>query len=399
MRGKYSIFLPIAAILSGIVLELNSLGLIGNYLPKNILMNVWPAILIFVGLDLLFTQHRLIGSLVVLFTGAAVLSTQFLEGGTNNEIWQFFLKVWPILLVLFGIDWIFAGRSLINTAVIIAVVIIIVYVLFAVLDVPIIKKLPFELDLKSIIPTSTVNGVMPGQAGPQPWNNNNNPMMPAAPVSQPAPETVQPIVIAPDGQLTIAAPAQQEAVLNLNAASGKISLKNGGNMPQFVSGSIRLDPAENIAQNAELSGPSAQYTLQSSGNAAASDRSNWDLALSSNRTAAVNAVLNSGYIKADLRSMNLSSVSIENKFGPIDVMVPRSTNAPIRIKASDGDIRVYIPGGTGINCYISGTGSVDFPQYSYNWSGNMLSPRRPMQNIINVEITSNSGRVQIIESE
>ena len=116
MRGKYSIFLPIAAILSGIVLELNSLGLIGNYLPKNIPMNIWPAILIFVGLDLLFTQRRLIGSLVLLFTGAAILSTQFLEGGTNNEIWQFFLKVWPILLVLFGIDWIFAGRSLINTA-------------------------------------------------------------------------------------------------------------------------------------------------------------------------------------------------------------------------------------------------------------------------------------------
>lgn len=397
MRGKYSIILPIAAILSGVVLELNSLGLIGNYLPKNILMNVWPAILIFVGLDLLFTQRRLIGSLVVLFTGAAILSTQFLEGGTNNEIWQFFLKVWPILLVLFGIDWIFAGRSLINTAVIIAAVIIIVYVLFAVLDVPIMQKLPFDLDLKSIIPTSTFSGVLPGQSGPQPWNNNNP--MPAAPVSQPAPEAVQPVVITPDRQVIIAAPAQQEVVLNLNAASGKISLKNGGNTPQFVSGSIRLDPAENLTQNAELNRPSAQYTLQSSGNAAASDRSNWDLALSSNRTAAVNAILNSGYIKADLRSMNLSSVNIENKFGPIDVMVPRSTNAPIRIKASDGDIRVYIPGGTGINCYISGTGSVDFPQYSYNWSGNVLSPRRPMQNIVNVEITSNNGRVQIIESE
>ena len=397
MRAKYSIVLPIAAILSGVVLELNSLGFIGDYLPKSILMNVWPAILIFVGLDLLFTQRRLIGSLVVLFTGAAILSTQFLKGGTNNEIWQFFLKVWPILLILFGIDWIFAGRSLINTAVIIAAVIIIVYVLFAVLDVPILQKLPFELDLKSIIPTSTFSGILPGQSGPQPWNNNEQ--MPAEPVIGPAPEMVQPIIIAPDGQVTIAVPAQQEAVLNLNAASGKISLKNAGNTPQFVSGTIRLDPAENLTQNADLNGPAAQYTLQSGGTAAASDRSNWDLALSSNRTAAVNAVLNSGYIKADLRSMNLSSVSIENKFGPIDVMVPRSTNAPIRIKASDGDIRVYIPGGTGISCYISGTGSVDFPQYSYNWSGNVLSPRRPMQNIINVEITSNNGRVQIIESE
>ena len=396
MRGKYSIVLPIAAILSGVVVQLNSLGLFGNALPKDVLMKVWPAILIFVGLDLLFSQRRLIGSLVVLFTGAALLSTQFLEGGTGNQIWQFFLKVWPILLVLFGIDWIFAGRSFINTAVIIALVIIIIYVLFAVLDVPVMQKLPFDIDLKSIIPTSTFSGILPGQSGPQPWNNNP---MPAAPVSQRVPETIQPIVITPDGQVSIAVPAQQEAAVNLNAASGKISLKNGGNTPQFVSGTIRLDAAETLTQNSDLNGPAAQYTLQSSGNAASSDRSNWDLAFSSSRTAAINAVLNSGYIKADLRSMNLSAVSIENKFGPIDVMVPRSTAATIRINASNGDIRVYIPGGTGINCYISGTGSVDFPQYSYNWSGNVLSPRRPMQNIINVEITSNNGRVQIIESE
>lgn len=393
MRAKYSIILPIAAILSGIVLELNSLGLFGNYLPKNIAVSIWPVLLIFAGLDLLFSQRRLIGAMVVLFTGGALLSTQFLDGGTNNEIWQFFLKVWPILLVLFGIDSIFAGKSLINTAVIIAGVIIIVYVLFAVLDVPVMQKLPFELDLKSIIPTSTFSGVMPGQQNPQPWNSN--PM----PVNQPAAEPAQPITISPDGQVTIAAPAQQDAVLNLNAASGKISLKNGGNIPQFVSGTIRLDAAETLTQNADLNGSAAQYTLLSSGNASASDRSNWDLALSANRTASVNAVLDSGYIKADLRSMNLSAVSIENRYGPIDVMVPRATNARIQINASNGDIRVYIPGGTGINCYISGTGSIDFPQYSYNWSGNVLSPRRPVQNLINVEITSNNGRVQIIESE
>ena len=393
MRAKYSIILPIAAILSGIVLELNSLGLFGNYLPKNIAVSIWPVLLIFAGLDLLFSQRRLIGAMVVLFTGGALLSTQFLDGGTNNEIWQFFLKVWPILLVLFGIDSIFAGKSLINTAVIIAGVIIIVYVLFAVLDVPVMQKLPFELDLKSIIPTSTFSGVMPGQQNAQPWNSN--PM----PVNQPAAEPAQPITISPDGQVTIAAPAQQDAVLNLNAASGKISLKNGGNIPQFVSGTIRLDAAETLTQNADLNGSAAQYTLLSSGNASASDRSNWDLALSANRTVSVNAVLNSGYIKADLRSMNLSAVSIENRYGPIDVMVPRATNARIQINASNGDIRVYIPGGTGINCYISGTGSIDFPQYSYNWSGNVLSPRRPVQNLINVEITSNNGRVQIIESE
>ena len=86
MRTKYSIILPIAAILSGVVLELNATGIAGNFIPNDILLKLWPALLVFAGFDLLFTQRRLIGSLVVFFFAAALLSTQFLDGGWNNEI-------------------------------------------------------------------------------------------------------------------------------------------------------------------------------------------------------------------------------------------------------------------------------------------------------------------------
>ena len=393
MRTRYSIILPIAAIISGVVLELNSFGIIGNFFPNDILLKIWPALLIFVAFDLLFSQHRLIGALVVLFCAAALLSTQFLEGGTNNKVWQFFLKVWPILLILFGIDWIFSGKSLINTAVIIAGVIIIVYILFAVLDVPVLKSLPFELDLKSIIPTSTFAGTLPGIQESQPWNNSQpNP-------AQPSPNTEQGPAMNHGGQISIPIPPQSETALNLNAASGKVSLKAGAGSSYILSGMIDLDPGENLTQNTSLTGPSAQYTFQSSGNAASPERSNWDLSLSSDRTVSISAAINNGYIKADLRTLNLSAVSIENKHGPIDVMVPQNTGTPIRIKASDGDIRIYIPKGTAINCYISGTGSVDYPQYSYKWSGNVLTPMRPAMNLINVEITSNNGQIRIIESE
>lgn len=393
MRTRYSIILPIAAILSGVVLELNSLGIIGNFFPNDILLKVWPALLVFAALDLLFTQRRLIGALVVMFCAVALLSTQFLEGGTGNQIWQFFLKVWPILLVLFGIDWIFSGRSFINTAVIIAGVIVIVYILFVVLDVPVLKSLPFELDLKSIIPTSTFSGTLPVAQGPEPWNNTQSDP------GQSSPAAEQPVMMNNGGQISLPIPPQSETTLNLTAASGKVSLKAGAGSSYIINGRIDLDPSETLSQNTSLTGPAAQYSLQSSGNAGSPDRSNWDLALSSDRTIGINAVMNSGYIKADLRTLNLSTVFIENKYGPIDVMVPQNTGAPIQIKASDGDIRIYIPKGTAIRCTISGTGSVDYPQYSYNWSDGILSPMRPSMNLINVEITSNNGQIRIIESE
>lgn len=393
MRTKYSIILPIAAILSGVVLELNATGIAGNFIPNDILLKLWPALLVFAGFDLLFTQRRLIGSLVVFFFAAALLSTQFLDGGWNNEIWKFFLKVWPILLILFGIDWIFSGRNLFNAAVIIAGVIVLVYLLFTVLDVPVLKQLPFELDLRSIIPTSTFSGIIPGSQGTEPWNNTR----PGPAQSAPQPE--QPVTSPSGGQINIPVPPQSEAVLELNAASGKVSLKAGAPTSQLISGTIDLDGAEKLTQNASLTGQSAEYYLLSSGNASSSDRSDWNLALSSDRTLRLNAIMNNGYLKADLRSMNLSGVNLENKYGPIDIMVPKTTGAPIQIKASNGDIRIYIPKGTAINCYISGAGSVDYPQYNYNWSGSVLSPMRPAMNMINVEVISNNGQVRIIESE
>ena len=405
MRTRYSIILPVCAILSGVVLELNSLNLIGNFLPNDILLKFWPVILIFAGLDMLISHRRLIGAMVILFFGGALLSTQLMPEGWNNQIWLFFMKVWPILLILFGLDCIFSGTKLINTAVIIAGVLILVYILLTVLNVPVVKSLPINIDLSSIIPTSTFEGIRPSQpgatqTGPQvlpqmmPQNTQQNMMQFD---SQPVPETVQePIVYSANGSISAAMPGQSVAVLDINAASGKISIKAGDQGGQFLNGTIKLDPSEKLSPNAAPGGQTAQYTLTSSGRAASPQNSNWDLALTTQRTVSLNTVLNSGYVKADLRSLNLSDVNIENKYGPVDVMVPHATNAKINIKASGDNIRIYVPAGTSVSGVITGASSIDYPQWDYTLSGNILSPRRGTQAPISLEISVSGGSVQII---
>jgi len=388
MRTRYSIIIPIAAILTGVVLELNSLNLIGNMIPNDLLFKIWPALLIFVGLDLIITQRRLIGALVVLFCGVALLSTQFFDGGWNNEIWKFFLKVWPILLILFGIDCIFSSHSLINTAVIIAGIIILAYVLFNYLDIPALNNFSGKIDLSSILPTSDFNGVMPAQ----PQQN--------APVlfnSNPSGTNGQISIDEQNSTVTVANPSQNNVILNLNAASGKIDIKAGGDYTKLISGQIKLDPAEKISTSENLSGQTAQYTFTSKGNASLPQESNWNLSLTAERTIAINAVLNKGYFKADLRSLNLSDVKIENKYGPIDVMVPQSTNAKITLKASEEPVRVFVPNGTSVVCIINGASKIDYPQWNYVLSENTVSPRHPGQNMITVEINSSNGVVEIIE--
>ena len=402
MRTRYSIIFPIAAILAGVLLVLNSLGFAGNFLPADILMKAWPALLAFAGLDMLFSQRRMVGALVFLFSSAALLSAQFMGTGADNMLWHTFIKIWPVLLILFGIDWIFTGNSVINTIVIIAGVIVLIYILFTILDVPVIEKLPFKLNLTQVISTIDFNNkpVEPQPIqGPQTEKPieppvNNEPVVSSAPV----PSAPQTIIIDNNGQITIAPPAQSSAELTLQAASGNISVKPSGDNAQFVRGTIHLDPSEKLTQNADLSGSNAKYMLKSEGNAASSDTSDWELAVSGLKTA-INASVNSGYIKADLRNLNLSSVNLENNFGPIDIMIPQNMETGIKITAADGDVRVYVPGGAAINCTILSAGSVDFPQYSFNLFGNVISSRRPDHQPIDIEINANNGYVQIIESK
>ena len=386
--------LPIAAILSGVLLELNSLHLLGNFLPNDILLKIWPVILVFVGLDMVISQRRIVGGMVVFFIAAALFSTQFFDGGKNNEVWNLFIKIWPVLLILFGLDWVFSGRSLINAAVIITGVIILIYILFTFVDIPLARELPFKINLESILPTSVFNGDMPKPQS-EGFGGNETVMF-----GQPT-EAVDfdPVSYNANGLLSVLMPSQNSAELNLNTASGKVSLKAGNNANEFVGGTVQLDSAEKFSYNASTQGSIAKYTLRSEGKAAANNVSNWDLTLSPQRMTSLNAVLDNGYIKADLRSMNLSSVSIENKRGPVDLMVPVSTNAPIRITSSYGDIRIYVPRGAVVSCRINGAGNIEYPQYTYALSGNILTPLRSQQSPVYVEINSNNGLVRIIETE
>ena len=390
MRVKKSIIVPIAAILTGVLLQLDTLGLTGDLIPGDILAKLWPLLLVAAGLDLLFAQRRLVASVIMLFLGAALLCTQFLDTGWNNELWQVFVKFWPILLVLFGVDMIFSGHSLINAAVIITAALILVVVLLAVFDVPVVRNLPIDLSaISSVIPQGDLKEFFlePVQSGADAMND-----------SLTAAKSIPQIMTDTNGALRVALPEQKRTSLDLRPVSGRISLK-AGNTGQFMYGTVSLNPQEHLSSDASLKGNTVVYKLGSDGRRDNSGSSNWDLTISPKRKTDMNVVLNDGYLKADLRGMNLSAVSLENKSGPIDVMTMKKAGATIKIKAGNGDIRVYIPKNVRIACTIKGASAVDYPQNNYTFNNGSLEPRVPAESPVLLEITSNRGNVRIIESE
>ena len=389
MQFRKSIILPIAAILSGVLLQVKLLGFIGQSIPDSVIYKLWPALLIVAALDLLLEQRRVVGALVLLFTAGALLSTQFMEAGWNSDLWQIFVKFWPLLLILFGVDIIFSGRSVINIIVLVVAVILLVYVLLAALNVPVIRQLPIDLSgITSFLPTPIPNGSGGVVMFPSPGT-----------VQEPsgnAGQAASPITYS-GGKLSVSAPSQNNVRLVLNAASGRISLK-AGTSGKFLDGTVDLDKKEQLAYDASLNGNTALYSLKSTGSGSGADSSVWDLSMTRDRSVDLDLTLAAGYVKADLRGLNLSSVRIENKFGPVDVMVPYSGGS-ITLNAGSGNIRLYVPGSVRVSCSVTGAANVEYPQRNYAMNGTVITPRSASQNVIRVEIISNGGNVQIIESE
>ncbi len=388
MRVKKSIIVPIVAILTGVLVQLDTLGLTGGLIPENTLVKLWPLLLAAAGFDLLFAQRRLIAALIMLFFGAALMSTQFLDSGWDNELWNLFVKFWPILLILFGVDMIFSGNNLINAAVIITAVLILAAIVLSMLDVPIIRSLPIDVSkITSVIPEGDIKSFF------------LDPVQPGAIEGGSKTADIPPIMSDANGALSIALPKQKQVSFELRPVSGRVSLKAKKTSKYYIKGTSALNPKEHLSMDASLKGNTVSYKLGSSGKRDKSISSNWDLTVSSKRRTDLKVVLGSGYLKADLRGMNLSAVSLENKSGPIDVMTTTTAKAVIRVKAGDGEIRVYIPKDVHISCTVKGASQFDFPQKHYVLNGNELTPRDPVESPVRVEIESNRGSVRIIESE
>lgn len=393
MRIKSSVIVPILAILAGVLLQLDAIGLFGqSFISNDMLMKLWPLLLAVAALDLLFAHRRLIGAMVLLFTAAALLSSQFFTSGPAAELWQIFLKYWPILLILFGIDIIFSGHGIVNAVVLIIGVLVLIYAVLAAVNAPIIRDLPFDLSSVTSVLTEPDRFIPTGTSPSGP--SGQGPEMNGPSGQQ---QNADPIYIGSDGRVIVSMPQQNAVLMNLNAASGRISLRADGQTDSVLSGTVKLDPKEKLTHESSLTGQTAVYNLTSKGSDA--DTSAWDLQLSSQRASDLNINLGNGYVKADLRGLNLNAVNIDNKFGPVDVMAPQQAKGKFRISAGDGDIRLYLPKNVRITCKISGAAEIEYPQRNYTLNNNYLSPRSTQVTPIEVEIVSNGHSVRIIESE
>lgn len=107
-KRRISLFWPLLFIAVGVILFLNNIGAISGS-SWEVLFKLWPLILIAAGLDAVWRREGYVGSTVVIGLGVVFLLGNF--GRLQFGSWEMILRLWPILLVALGLDLLIGQRK------------------------------------------------------------------------------------------------------------------------------------------------------------------------------------------------------------------------------------------------------------------------------------------------
>ena len=122
IRYRGSLLWPVILIGLGIIFLLNNLGLMTGDVWDTAL-RLWPLLLIAIGLDGFIRRGGLVGSSLIIAVGIVFLLSNY--GYLIVNVWEVVIRLWPLLLIAIGFD-IFIGRrsiwaSLVGLVVILAI--------------------------------------------------------------------------------------------------------------------------------------------------------------------------------------------------------------------------------------------------------------------------------------
>jgi len=105
---SYSIFWPLLLIAAGVLLLLNALGFIrGDF--WGLFIRLWPLLFIAGGLDSLYRRESFVGPILFIGLGTVILLSNL--GVIAPTSWTVFLRLWPVLLIAFGLDILIGHRT------------------------------------------------------------------------------------------------------------------------------------------------------------------------------------------------------------------------------------------------------------------------------------------------
>ncbi len=106
---RTGLFWPLILISIGVLFLLNNLGFIRGDVWDS-LVKYWPVILIIIGLDSAYKGEGIVGAVVMLSVGCVFLLANL--GYLAINAWEVIIRLWPVLLIAIGLDILVGRRAL-----------------------------------------------------------------------------------------------------------------------------------------------------------------------------------------------------------------------------------------------------------------------------------------------
>jgi hypothetical protein len=286
---RHSIFFPLLLIAIGFFFLLNNLGVVNGSF-WDLVFRLWPILLIIGGIDEVLARHHIAGPVFWISVGSIILLANL--GIVQWDLWDLALRFWPLLIIVAGLD-IILSRYLQNV---------------------------WGAILSLVLVIGLVLGIL--------WY---------AEVYNPVGKSVQTQSVSqPIGSAT-------RADVTLSPATGSIRVHELTDGKNLVSGNTYTSASETVTHSAVSSGNLTTYTLSSSGLSSNgtttkvvvfpgwgistnSHNPSWNIGLANTVPLNLNFSLGAGSANLDLTDLQLTKLNVEVGVGRSAITLPAHGN-------------------------------------------------------------------------
>lgn len=303
---------PIILITIGIVWLMSNLNLI-DVRGWDLILDLWPLLLIVLGIDSLIRERGLAGPVFLIGIGIIFILSNFEV--ISWDVWFLVLRLWPLILVAIGLDIIIGRRSVWLSA------LALVFVL-AILA----GSLVFSGSFSS-------EGLLTGGTG-QPLEG----------------EMISAELVGVD-----------RAQLSLNPAIASLRIDASDSDANLIEGMIRMARNETVVQDFDISDGLARYSLRSKSPGSFIDgftnglpRRRWDLEINPDIPMELDFNLGVGESEIDLRESHLVDLQVSIGIGQIVVFLPEGDDYSAVIDGGIGQTIIHFPDSGSFRIEVSG---------------------------------------------
>jgi hypothetical protein len=340
-----SIFGPLLLVALGVIFLLKNIGALTGDVWGN-LLNLWPVLLIVWGLDVIFKREGFVGAVLLIGLGIVFLLSNL--GYLTLNIWEMVIRLWPILLVAIGLDIAIGRRSVWGGLIGLVVV------------------------LAMLAGALWYFGVRP--------------------------ETGRSIV---GEKISQGLEGVSKAIVDISPAVGALHIAGVPEPDGLISGTVRVAGGEKVKQNYTISGDTGTYSLRGTGGVTFrvpnGQEWSWELLLTQRIPLDIKTSLGAGQMSLDMTGMKVSNMEINLGVGQMIVTLPENGQFKGAISCAIGQIVIIVPRKLGLRIIEDGAiVSVNPPGDFLHSSGMYTSPNYDKaENRIDLKVDLALGEIQV----